>query len=42
MTLYESKTNYLHGVGASVEVLGLAEELGVVVQPSVTSILSLI
>lgn len=33
---------YLHGVGAAVEGLRLCEELGVVLQPSVTPILSLI
>lgn len=43
-TFDESKTkkDYLHGVGATVEGLRLSVELGVVVQPSVTSILILI
>lgn len=43
MTLYESKEiYYLHGVAASVERLGLSKELCVVVQSTVTSVLSLI
>lgn len=36
------ENTYLHGVGATTEGLGLCEELGVVVQPSVTSIQKLI
>lgn len=38
----QKKNVYLNGVGATIEGLGLCEELCVVVQPSVTSILNLI